>query len=469
MKKLLTILIPVLVLIGLVAPKIVGVKLESALNNLITSVNKNQVYHIEVKKLKSGWFSTDVTVDITLDLAAFDGMQDTAELASFTVAVDVNANHGPVLFGENSGLGWFNWTTKITGEALREQLDWAKDTALYQVHGNMDMFGNYFYEDNIQAFSADITENNIKLAFDGYQGKGQYTGEQFTYHSSTANFSASSDLGEMKIQNLTVDLLIKSSLQQMLESGLYDSDSKINFAAINLVNKEKTEKVDISDFYVTVATLLSQDQQQINMQVAYGTKALDVNEFHAEDLALELALNNISNEFIKAYQGLAQSMSSTTPDEVAAKTLEFMQANLLLLLAAEPQINITSLRGTLAQGSFNSNLDTSLIGITALPAQLEDPAFWLSHALVNGQLSGDKAVIELIAIEIMKTQLQSNPQTQDMSDEEIEQIAAQQIPAVLQSLEQQGFIKTTDNSYSTSVTLKNGELKVNEKVIPLPF
>jgi len=65
--------------------------------------------------------------------------------------------------------------------------------------------------------------------------------------------------------------------------------------------------------------------------------------------------------------------------------------------------------------------------------------------------------------------LQGNPQAQDMTAEEIDQIAIQQVPQMLSMLTEQGLLVATETHYTTDFMLKDSQFKVNEKLIPLPL
>ncbi|WP_444895010.1 YdgA family protein [Microbulbifer sp. EKSA008] len=469
MKKVLSVLLPAAVLTGIVGPKIVGAQLESSIDEILATANKNSAYTVEVKNMDSSWFSTQATFLVSMDVNAFADIPVTSELESFSVEVDFSASHGPFRFGEHAGFGWLGWTLEVAGDQLREHLVWAEEAPFYQVHGNMKALGSYYYNDSITPFTTDVEDQKTQLTFSGFQGRGQYQDEQLTYQGSADSLTVTSELRDFKVERLTMDMTMPSSLEAMFESTFYDSDTTINFGAVKLNDREQNENIDIADLYIKASTELNPENQLGNMQVAYGTKKVDIAEFHGEDLALELEVTNISQEFLKSYQDFAVSLNKLPTEEATTKTMEFMSENLLSLVAGEPQLNITSLRGTFPQGSFNSNLHTSLVGISALPEQPLDPAFWLSHTLVDGELSGDKAVIEFIAVQVMKAQLKNNPQTQGMSEEQLEQIAAQQVPTILASLEQQGLLVSTNDGYISNVSLKDSELKVNEKPMPLPL
>ena len=56
-----------------------------------------------------------------------------------------------------------------------------------------------------------------------------------------------------------------------------------------------------------------------------------------------------------------------------------------------------------------------------------------------------------------------------MSEAELEQIAQQQVPQMLQMFMQQGFIVANDTSYTSKFSFKDKALTVNDKQIPLPL
>jgi uncharacterized protein YdgA (DUF945 family) len=309
----------------------------------------------------------------------------------------------------------------------------------------------------------------VKLSFSGYNGEGHYNGDKLSYKSNIKSFSGTSGEGDFTMNNLSVEMVVNSSIKDILENKFYHSDTKLNFENINISSKDKTEKVELSDLYMTMASFLDKDKKNGNMKITYGSKKIDTHDFHGEDLVLALEVNNISADFLKAYQAHTKALYSSHAKNTSTKTMEFMLNNLLSVLTAEPQINITHFKGTFPEGSFSSNIHTSLVGVSALPEPLENPSFWLSHVVVNGNITGDKAVIELIASQVMKSQLQSNPQAQDMTDEELNNLTAQQVPAMLAMLTQQGMLVATETSYTSDFSLIDSKLKVNETPIPLPF
>jgi uncharacterized protein YdgA (DUF945 family) len=467
MKKLLAVIITI-ALMGLITPKLVGNQFSTTLDAIAENINNAPGYTLEIQTINSQWFSTEASLVISLDIAGLTGSPDAAAYEDFSVVIKVNAEHGPFIFNEQSNFAWLSWSANVDGQALREHLDWSEDKDFYQVTGLMNLVGNHSYQDKIAAFSATVTPEKINMIFSGYQGNGQYDGEEYSYKGSAADLTATADRGDFVMNNITIDMHITATLEQIFNTSLSDSETKVNVSSMTF-NDNKSENISLTDLYLSATSLFNKTKQQASMQLSYGVKAADINDYQIQDLALDLAVNNINGEFVKAYRDFSQTLGNVSAENMQEEMLKFAQDNLLILLSAEPQINITSLRGTFPEGKINGTMHTRLIDVSALPTPLADPKFWFSHALVNGKVTGDKAVIELFAKEFVKKQLQANPQAQDMSLEEIEQMAAQQVSPMLDMLVQQGLLVATDTHYTTDLSLKDSQFKVNEKLIPLPF
>jgi len=467
MKKTLSIIIITILSVGIIAPKFVGNQFSTTLYSIADKVNNTPGYTLDIQKINSQWFSTEASLVFSLDTAKLSGVPDTTFAEDYSLVVKINAEHGPFIFNNKSNFALLSWVASIDSQALREHLVWAENKDFYQINGVMNLIGNHSYQDKIEAFSADVTPDKVNMLFSGYQGGGEYNGQELTYKGGATDLTASAEEGDFVMKDFTIDMKITATLEQIFNSSLYDSETKINFSSAKFNNID--ENINLTDLYVSASSFLDIEKQQGSMQLSYGVKAANVNEYHVEDIALDIAVNNISEKFVKAYQKFSQTLGDLTPEDMQKKMLGFAENNLLTLLSTEPQINFTSLRGTFPEGKINGTMHTSLVDVSTLPTPIEDQKFWLAHALVNGKVTGDKAVIELFAKQLMKQQIQANPQAQDMSVAEIEQMAAQQVPQMLEMLAQQGLLVTTDSHYTTDFALKDSQFKVNEKLIPLPF
>ncbi|WP_275407090.1 DUF945 family protein [Alteromonas hispanica] len=156
-------------------------------------------------------------------------------------------------------------------------------------------------------------------------------------------------------------------------------------------------------------------------------------------------------------------------EDLPEKLQVFIKDNLLQQLQTEPEINIKKLAMTLPEGSIKGTANSKLTGITSLPETMEDVAYWVSHLLMDAQISADKAFVESMASGYMVAELAANPQTQGMTADELKSAADQQVPMVLDSFVQQGLLKETEQGFETSFALKDGTATINGTEVPLPF
>lgn len=467
MKKLVLSISALAVTGALVTPKLVANKIENNINNLVADINAVHGYKATLVSLSPSWFATEGSINITIDPEAF-GPKDMDEIDQLNATFEFDASHGPILTKGDNLFGLVSMEVKLADAGLRDLLDWSTDQSLYsaQLHGTF--LGSLSYQDRIQPFTVK-TEEKADIAFEGYQGSGSFENNEWAYLGTSKPVTVKSEKGDLTVGEIDLDIKANATFAEMLETSLYDSDNKINLRTLVFSDKTSDTKVQLDNFYLAALSAVDADKGVANVGITYGLDALTANDFTAKDLALSLEINNISNAFLEAYKNAAPEFSKGSTEQVQAKMQQFFENNLLAVVAAEPQINITSLRGTLAEGSFESKVNTSLVGIKQLPQMLQDPNFWLSHVLANGEIAGDKAVIEHLASLIMVNQLQTNPQTMGMTQEEIEQIAKQQVPQMIQTFMQQGFIVANETSYTSKFAFKDKALTINDKQIPLPL
>lgn len=469
MKKLVLSACSIAVAAALITPKMVASQVETQLNQIVEEINSAHGYKANISALQSNWFSTTGNIRVTIDIEDFSAQDVQKELDDFYLDFEIDAQHGPILTQAENGFGLVNMSVALKHEKLREYLTWSNEQPLYGATVFTDIMGNTSYKDAIEAFTVSDDEQAINVKFEGYQGKGIFNNNTLSYEGKSKPTSFSVDQVDMFIGEIDVNMVATASFTEMLQTGLYDSESKMTVETFTFNDKAKDVGGKLDKIYFEALSKVNDEKQAANITVTYGVGSIEADQFKAQDVELALEINNISKAFVTAYQDNAQMFSQGSEAEIQANIMKFAQENLLSLLAAEPQINITSLRATLEDGAFESHLNTSLNGITQLPDIAQDPMFWLPHVLANGEIKGSKAVIERFAALAMESQIRSNPQAANMSEEQIKQIAAQQVPQILQTFVQQGFIIENEAGYQTNFNFKDKALTVNNNPIPLPI
>jgi len=457
-----------------VAPYFVGNNVESNLNTAVDEINELAIYSAEVLSYQKGWFSTTAEVKLAIDFEALSNAQsldsaDTPLNENPSVVATLVAHHGPVYFGDGIGLGRVHYTVSVDGDELRDYVQWDGQLPIYHNEGVVGLFGSVSYSDAIPALSASSEDDSFTVLFSGYTGEAVPDGDNTLYTSSGESLSMSADEFSMELSNLSMDMSYKGSFVEAFRGDLFESEFKALIERIKVTGIEANETVELANVALVTDTKIDESTNTANIYVEYAIEKIVGPELEATDMALGLAINNLDIDFIKAYQEFSNSSLLIPSEEVPAKMMEFVEANLLSQLKAEPELNITKLKATVPEGSFTAHANTKLVGIDALPGTLEDVAYWVTHLLADAQITADKAFAQSMASGYMMGQLLATPQAQNMTEEELQAAVEQQTPMMLSTFAQQGLIKETEAGYETKLELKEGKATVNGTPIPLPF
>jgi uncharacterized protein YdgA (DUF945 family) len=193
----------------------------------------------------------------------------------------------------------------------------------------------------------------------------------------------------------------------------------------------------------------------------YSMDALSVAGVDAKNVLIKTEFNNLEKSFFKAYQE-----ASMDPELLP----EMMETKLLPQLQANPELNITELSGQINDGNFTGKFLTKLEGIDAMPASMEDPSFWMSALVVDSKVSMDKAMALWIGEQVVTSQMMTDPNAAGMTEEEISEIAAQQVEGMIGMFTQQGMITVTpEGMHEMTFTMQDGQALLNGNPMPLPL
>jgi uncharacterized protein YdgA (DUF945 family) len=457
-----------------VAPYFIGNSVQDSVMSAIDEINQQAMYSADVLSYKKGWFSTTAEIKLAVDFQALINAQNAAPSEmpfeeNPSVVATLVAHHGPVYFGDGVGLGRIQYSVSVDGDELREYVQWDAQKPIYQNDGVVGLFGGLHYADVIPALSATSEEEGFTLLFSGYKGEAEPEGSETVYTSFGESLSIDAKDVSMTLSNLSMDVSYHGSIVEALKGDLFESKVKALIESMEITGIEPGTKVQLDNIALITDTNVNEDENTADVYVEYGIDKVVGPEIEATDMVLGVAINNLDIDFIKAYQEFSNTSLLLPAEEVPAKMMEFVEANLLPQLKAEPELNITKLKATLPEGSFNAHASTKLVGIDALPGTMEDVAYWVTHLLADAQITADKAFAESMASGYMMGQLLATPQAQNMTEEELQAAVEQQTPMMLSTFAQQGLIKETESGYETKLTLKDGKASVNGTPIPLPF
>ena len=455
----------------LVAPKFVGNNISQDLNSTIALIDKNPVYQAKIISQSSSWFSSQAVLEIGIDLALM-GMQniDPDAPTALTFQLVFSAQHGPIIVsGDSPGLHWASWQATSSGDSLREALTFAQDKAFYAIQGKVNLLGTTHYQDTLQGFTYAGEGLLGHAEFSGLQGEGEISAQHFNYALKVAEISLENAAISTKMQGLYVTMDAQTDLYSLLQGQLYNGSSSIGMAAFEFVDVADSAKTTLSQLELSTLSTVDNKNNTGNLQLLVTSAAYQSTNVTGSDLAMTTEFNNISGDFIKAYQVFYTNLAEQEPEQLAELMQGFMQDKLLTLLQSEPEFNFPDIHGVLNDGHFKGSLHSKVVGVQTLPDNLADISFWLSHVKADADIVAAKNVAHMIAEQIIMSQLAADPSLVNMSQQEKQNIAIQQAPAMLQGMTQQGLLQATDDNYRMTFSMENGTATLNGQPMPLPI
>ncbi|WP_088332486.1 YdgA family protein [Lacimicrobium sp. SS2-24] len=452
----------------LIAPKYIATQVEKSLHQQIEQINQLPGYQAEITELQQHWFSSQAMLTLEMDLHDMGAAEADSTLTIPPITIDVTVDHGPLILSPMGTVGIAGWHASITGEALKTHLSWPQQTPFYQIEGVTSLTGNTTFEDKLSAFKGLPDSALASLDFSGYIGSGELSSDAFTYHGEAGSLTLEDEHLKLDSQRLSVTMEAETDLAGMLRGDFYDSDILLTLGRLHVQPPQSDQSIELNELKVRAQTHNNPQQQTGAMTLDYRLDELKTPEFDASELQLVLEAREISLDFLRAYQEFARNLPGQNADEINQLTQAFLFDNLLALLKTEPEVNITTLKGTIPGGKMSGQLNSKLVGIERLPDNIADRTFWLQHALADAELSIDKDAAEWLAARQMLSQLKARVPAEQWDQVKMQELATQQAPVMLDNFTQQGILKATNEGYETRFSIKEGEAQLNGTVIPLP-
>lgn len=454
----------------LVLPKYIATQVSNTLDNIVAGIDKNPVYSAQVIEVVEGWFTSTAIIKVGLNFDKISAEQmPNMPTGKAQFLVDFHASHGPVIFVDGFSLAWVKWQATQDGKKLKPIMQWDDSQPLYKITGVQQLWNDTDFQDQIQAFTIDSELQNVQAAFSGYQGKGTFSSSHFDYEADSASLKIQNDENAVSLSDLNLTMQLDGSYMEAIEGAFIDTKLALTLGKLKFEDLQSGQ--EIMELSSVNAEFVADVDEQNN--TANVTQIIDVNSasfsgYLVQDLNMNLAVNQLSVAFMEKYQALANELTGKDPNVAQQQMLNFAQNNLLELLKHDPEIDLKNVSATLPEGKFNVDAKAQTLNVQSLPENLQDREFWLTHLLASANVQADKAVARAFATNYMVSQLQANPQTAEMSAEQISQIAIQQSPAMIDAMIQQGFLVEEGEVYKSSISLKDKEAILNGKPMPLP-
>jgi uncharacterized protein YdgA (DUF945 family) len=466
MKKVLIFVVVLIVAVAVIGPKFVGSQLKDGIQNTVDVINKNPTYTASIKRLESTWFTTTAEISVGLYMPELAGQ----EAIDASIDLSVTSHHGPILTADGLALAWLHTVVQTQNIDIPDSVVVANNKPLYQFTGITNLFGSTVYDDEVAAINYTDPQSGGIVSFSGLQGKGEISSSGLTYKAAIDNLNmAVENAANFDLQSFSVTFTSSESLTGMMSKGLYDSNSSMSVDLITFNDIAQGTEVRIVDTKIVARSDYDKPTDLGNVEVITTLASLDATDMNLTDLSATLELNNLQARFLLAYQDFSNQIMANINDPVKIEDdlQAFMQEYLLAQLQAKPEYNISKLSGKINGSEFDGKIMAKIDGVTDIPKTLDDPAFWMQHTVLDSKIVMQKGAAEFIAAQVISSQLAANPQFLALSEEEQAQILAQQIPATLSGLVQQGLITLEEETYTSIFTMENGAAMLNGNPIPL--
>ncbi|GAB2699348.1 DUF945 family protein [Aliiglaciecola sp. 3_MG-2023] len=455
----------------LILPKYFSLQVRGNIEQYIAEINKINGYNVEMVELNDGWFSSNGILKVNISFAQLGANSDLPWAQGNPVfLVDFISHHGPVIFTDGFDIGLFNLELLYKGDELRTKLNWPENSNFYDLTIGQGLLGGFDMEDHIVPFSVVEENHNQNVVFSGYQGEGEQSSGGFSYEGEMGSFLYTSDEGKFEIVDFDIAMESDGEIYAAMSGEIFESTAEVNVNKLNVLTVgESQQSFELDELSFSVSTDINEEEQFMDVAQNLEIESISAMDYDVTDIQLEVETNRLSIPFIKAYQEFAKSLSGMDEIEMRQQSMSFMTDSLLPLLQSAPQVNISKLSANLPEGTISGFSNNQLVGIDALPDATANPKFWIDHTVSETELEMDKDVANVIFTRYVTNQLQLNPQTAEMSQQEIELIAAQQVPNMIEGLKLQGFIVEKDDKLLLHFSLKDGNAVLNDNPIPLPY
>lgn len=449
-----------------VAPKFIGSYAESLVNAQVEALNQQPAYTASITSYEAGWFHSQAQIEIMVDVSQVD---PEAPLQPITTQLNVSLQHGPILTQHAPGVGLVGFQIDAGGDSLRESITWSAERDLYVNNGVLGLLGGVSYVDEVSSFN--YSDADITYDFSGYRGVGESSGGTFTYVGGSESFTGKVGAIDITVADLKLKFTAEANLAAMFSGAIYPSETVLTLAQVEVSNSgmsaASTSVFGLEQLEMVAIGSLNESKDLAAISARYGIAKANVNEFAVSDVRFDLAMANLSVEFINGMTQALQAQDSMTQEAQAEMIQAYAEQNLLTLLSAEPTIAITEFSAVLPEGAFSMAARAQAVGVDTLPEPLEDPEFWLQHTGAAAEASIDKPLLLWVLKQQMLSALRQQVPAEQWDDAQMNQMAEQQAPMMVEMYQQQGLLVETDERYVLDFSLADGKALLNGTEIPL--
>lgn len=434
MKKFFLVAAGLLLSLAAALPLAVGLGLEQAVNRLLSELTRVDALALAASRYERGYASSQLDLEFKPLLNG----------APQPLSLRVRFKHGPLLAGTQLQLGLLGLNAELTATSTA-QLNVAKDEALYQLEGLINVWGAGSFTDCYNPLSLALQQGRGQWGRGEGRGRVNWQAQRVDYEGHLSQLSWQSP--ELSVNLADIDIAKQASLTADGAQWF----SRLAFKALNaqLQNQQYwLQRGALGISRAGSASLATPERWQMSL-VAEDFKA---KHLQLTSLDANFALDQVPAAWLLPFAGLL--FSAAPPEVFAAQAHALTQQHL-----KAPAGLLVERFGAVQEGkTFWLSGRVELATLAALPLEA-----WGAPEAVLGQLAGsgevhlDKSLLPLWA----KAYLDNSSNGQTLSPAQIEVLA--------KAFVAQGMLTEAGEHYRTQVAFKAGEITLNDKPVVLPF
>ena len=495
MKKLLALSIVVAAaLLGW--PGMLGKTVQEEIETQLELVRGNPMLNVSISDYDRGWFSSKVRYEIGFTeqyLEMIEGAVKSQDennnpldeslleiLSPFELVSDIS--HGPVgvLNGPFFGLFKSLTTEGANNPQLNDFLAAANMPFLVKVSSTTGLLGD-------TTFSVDVPAS--QGAGDGAAGDSLASNLKFSGATASGRYSATGSRGARlrltgRMENLsiidhasefTVDAVQMAVDSENIAERIWIGPVNTSIGAVTVRDSSTAEPIEMTaqDMLIDIDSGYGSSTDTLDVSMTYSIGQIALAGQSVSDIEFSMAMTELSVKAFERYNQWMQDPAFTQARKPNANQGEF--AGLLPMLhefiGKSPTISVNPLTFTTSNETLLANVTLNING-SDLPElssfDAADAGLWLPRLSGKAGLSLSDSMALLLAVSGAQSQLQATlGDQQEITPQQISQMAAAQAPIMIQTLVQQGLLLRAGGQISAGIVLENGELQLNDQPLPL--
>ncbi len=475
MKKWISAIVVLLLLVLLAAPGGMGMLAQKRINQLVQQLPADSPIGLHIVSYKRGWFSSTMQLDVTLNK-----IQHTPPIHFL---VNETIKHGPVIVDLNNkymALG----QAFATGELIvpdDEQAffkQYVDQTNLLNSSLLLHLFGGFSLNFNIAELTiSDPADKSVKITLEGVSSSIEMNGrmDRLASNFQLQSFSGQSAQSIFALNNLEGDSNLAQTPHKL---WLGKVNVQTNDASLNTDSKPVFDVKGIqysSDSSETKGLLDASNNVSLQSVALYGADygsgqvGLSVKNINAEPLEALKALTKEISQAQQAQSGLAATLK-LQQKALQSRQLIFQILGRGVQFAIEP-IAFKTPKGEI-QGKFTLNLPNLLTDDKGNP--VARPIITIGALVSNANsalsLSIPKVIVQEELQKSILQDMQAVNQTQatPLTPEQLNDAATQRTTEQVQNWVSSGFLIENGNNYEFSASYDKGQLLANGKPVFSP-